>query len=68
MKVLVDDVWASPSTLHLRVTVSGDNYEWRRRFYEAVPLEDIPSEALETVITYWLGEETGKHQEDTPLF
>ena len=46
MQVTVDNVWSSPSTLHCRVTVWGPGDAWRHRYDVAVPLEDIPQEAL----------------------
>jgi hypothetical protein len=46
MQVSVDNVWSTPSTLHMRVTVWGPGHEWRHKYDVAVPLEDIPEEAL----------------------
>lgn len=46
MEVSVDNVWTSPSTLHMRVTVWGPDHKWRNKYDAAVPLEDIPEEAL----------------------
>lgn len=46
MEVSVDNVWASPSTLHVRVTVHGDHYRWRHKYDVAIPVETIPEEAV----------------------
>jgi len=68
MKVLVDDVWASPSTLHLRVTVHDDEMRWRNRFYEAIPLETIPDEAMAHLIAYWMEQQEVEPYDDPKLF
>jgi len=46
MQVTVDNVWSTPSNLHMRVTVWGPGERWRHRYDVSVPLEDIPEEAL----------------------
>lgn len=46
MEVTVDNVWATPSTLHVRVTVWGDRYQWRHKYDCAVPTAEIPEEAV----------------------
>lgn len=66
MKVLVDDVWASKSTLHLRVTVHGDDGRWRHRYYPAVDLGDIPVEAIAPLVAYFA--ETGNDDQQLLLF
>lgn len=50
MYVTVDNVWASPSTLHMRVTVWGPKNQWRHRYDAAVPLSEIPAEAIEPML------------------
>ena len=50
MRVEVDEVWATPSTLHLRVLVHADDGAWRHKYWCAVPLSEIPEEALEKVL------------------
>lgn len=44
--IQVDEIWATPSTLHMRVTIWGKGWAWRRKHQVAVPLDDIPREAL----------------------
>lgn len=61
MKVLVDDLWASKSTLHLRVTVHDDDGRWRHRYYPAVSLEDVPVEAIAPLLAYF-GQVPGEAQ------
>lgn len=46
MDVSIDNVWASPSTLHARVTVWGPGKRWRHRYDVSVPTAEIPPEAL----------------------
>lgn len=50
MHVYVDNVWATPSTLHMRVHVWGVDNKWRRRFDCHVPLSTIPPQALEPLL------------------
>jgi hypothetical protein len=68
MKVLVDDVWSSPSTLHVRVTVSADDGRWHQKYYEAIPLETIPEEALVDMLAYLMADVEVKENTDSPLF
>lgn len=56
MQVIVDDVWASKSTLHLRVTVMDDDGRWRHRYYPAVTLAEIPAEAIAPLVGYFTSE------------
>lgn len=46
MKVWLDNIWSTPTTLHGRVTVADDNGRWRHKYYVACPIDDIPQEAL----------------------
>lgn len=68
MKVHVDDVWATASTLHLRVTVSDDDGRWRHRYYPVVKTEDIPEEALRALMKSPNLIDTDSHYEDLTLF
>lgn len=49
MKVAVDQVWATPSTLHMRVIVFADDGRWRHKYICAVPVDEIPEEAIEAL-------------------
>lgn len=49
MKVSIDQVWSTPSTLHCRVVVWADDRAWRQKHYVAVPLETIEPQALEAL-------------------
>lgn len=62
MKVLVDDVWSSKSTLHLRVTVHDDQGRWRHRYYPAVNLAEIPEDALAPLLEHFGREPGGEVQ------
>lgn len=46
MHVQLDNVWATPSTLHGRVTVWGPDSRWRHQYEVAVPWDTIPYEAI----------------------
>lgn len=61
MDVMLDNVWASPSTLHGRVTVWGPGRRWRHRYDVAVPLAEIPVEAVQAM---WQGMVEDWHRED----
>jgi hypothetical protein len=53
MQVQIDQVWASPSTLHARVIVHDDQGRWRHKYYPSVALEDIPIEAVAPLLAYF---------------
>lgn len=59
MRVLVDDVWASPSTLHVRVTVYDADMRWRHRYYPAISLDQVPTDALAPLLG-WLQQDDGQ--------
>lgn len=46
MQVTVDNLWSTPSTLHMRVTVWGPGEKWRHRYDIALALDELPEEAL----------------------
>ena len=52
MQVTFDNVWSSPSTLHMRVTVWGPGDRWRHRYDLSVPLDEIPQEALRGLVDH----------------
>lgn len=58
MKVQVDNVWATPSALHMRVTVWSDNSAWRHRYDVHVPASEIAPEAISLLVRdekqHWL--------------
>lgn len=68
MNVDVDDVWATSSTLHLRVTVSGEDYAWRHRYYPAIPLAEIPEEAITAIYGFYLDAQPEEDHEQSALF
>jgi len=46
MDVIVDNIWASPSTLHLRVHVWGGGRAWRHKYEVSVPLSEVEPSAI----------------------
>jgi hypothetical protein len=46
MRVEIDQVWATPSTLHVRAIVHDDQGRWRHKYYPSIAIDDIPEEAL----------------------
>jgi hypothetical protein len=58
MRVEIDQVWATPSTLHVRVIVHADDNRWRHKYYPSIPVAEIPEEALYMLV--------GKHLDDKP--
>lgn len=66
MQVTVDNIWASQTVLHLRVTVWVEG-KWRHKYDVAVPIATIPEEALAAAwipVTMPVPVEVA----DTPLF
>lgn len=43
--------WASPSTLHLRVMITGKDNKWSQFRELSVPLEDLDESVLEVLLT-----------------
>lgn len=46
MEVTVDQLWATPSTVHVRVIVFGPDRRWRHKYHCSIPVDEIPEEAL----------------------
>lgn len=68
VKVQVDEVWSSPSQLHVRVTVHDDNWRWRHKFYAAIPLQELEPSALTSLAELLLDLEPEEDQLTLPLF
>lgn len=68
MFVTVDDLWATPSTLHFRVTVHDSEGRWRQRFYPSLPVDEIPEEALNMLLSRAADTDTDSRYEDLSLF
>lgn len=68
MRVTADEVWASRSTLHVRVIVHADDNRWRHKYYVAIPLDEIPEEALAPLIDRRLNEGREEDHHQTALF
>lgn len=68
MLVTVDQVWATPSTLHLRVIVHADDGRWRHKYYPSIALEEIPEEALVMIIQRYMDEIPEEDHQQTALF
>lgn len=68
MQVVVDQVWASPSTLHLRVVVFGPDRAWRHKYYPSIALAEIPEEALTMLIQHYLDQVPEEDHHQTALF
>lgn len=64
----VDNVWATPSALHMRVTVWSADWRYRHKYQVAVPLEDIPSEAIDALWTHNVEEKHDPDGEQEALF
>lgn len=68
VKVDVDEVWATPSTLHVRVHVRADDGTWRHKYYCSVPLSEVPEEALVMMIQRYMDEVPEEDHQQTALF
>ena len=49
MQVTVDQIWATPSTLHMRVLVFNSEKGWRHKYICSLPVDEIPEEAIEAL-------------------
>lgn len=68
MEVTVDQVWATPSTLHMRVLVHGPNRAWRHKYLCSIPIEEIPEEAVEALCVRGLESRCSCDEHQIPLF
>lgn len=67
-RVSVDNIWATPSTLHMRVTVWNATYRYRHKYEIAVPVAEIPEDAISALWTANVEEKWDPETEDVPLF
>lgn len=67
MECSLDNVWATPSTLHGRVTVWGPGHRWRHRYDVSMALDEIPVEAIQGLLDRYLDTEPPE-PDDIPLF
>lgn len=68
MRVQVDQVWATPSTLHVRVIVWGPDDRWRHKYYAAVPFGDIDEHVLTMLAGYHMDLTPEEDHQQTALF
>ena len=64
----IDEVWASPSTLHVRVRVSEKQGLWSHKYWCAFPINLIPEEALAPLLAQAMDTDTDSSYEDLSLF
>ena len=67
MKVMIDNVWATPSNLHVRVTVWEDG-KWRHKYNVTCPISEIPDEAVAAAWTPVAPGRASGTSRDIPLF
>lgn len=68
MTVTVDNIWATPSGLHMRVTVWGPENRWRHRYDAMVPVEEIHAEAVSALFDIVADDKWAEDLSDIPLF
>ena len=68
MRVTADEVWATPSTLHVRVIVHADDNRWRHKYYVAIPVDEIPEEAIAPLLAGRLDDTREEDHHQTALF
>lgn len=68
MRVEIDQVWASPSTLHCRVLVWADDGSWRHKHYVAVPVSEIEESAIIMLTQAYLDQPVDETKDMLPLF
>ena len=67
-RVTVDNVWATPSGLHMRVTVWNDDRGFRHKYDCMVPVAEISSEAVSALFALVAEEDWREDLSDIPLF
>jgi len=67
-RVQVDNVWATPSTLHMRVTIWNAAFTWRQRHDVHVPVAEIPREAVDALWTGLVEDTWDPEADQLPLF
>lgn len=67
-RVSVDNVWASPSTLHMRVTVWGPTWRYRHKYDVALSLDEVPREALAAIWEHFEEQTWSEDRLQDPLF
>jgi len=68
MRVEVDQVWATPSTLHMRVIVHDELGRWRHKYWPSIPLSEIPEEAVIMLTQRYLDDNVDETKDMEPLF
>lgn len=68
MRVEIDQVWATPSTLHVRAIVHDDNGRWRHKYYPSIALSEIPEEALGMLVAHTMDTAPEEDHHQTALF
>lgn len=68
MTCQVDDFWATPSTLHMRVIVWGPDFKWRQKFRVDVPIGDLSEDSLRPLLERLGGGHAVDLAEQLPLF
>lgn len=68
MKVSIDNVWASPTMLHVRVTTWSDNGQRWHKYHASSRLEDIEPDAIKALQAYAAGVDSDSAWEDLALF
>lgn len=68
MQVSVDNLWATPSGLHMRVTVWGPDRQWRHRYDAMVPVAEISPEAVCSLFNLVTDDTWHEDLSDIPLF
>jgi len=68
MQVTVDQVWATPSTLHMRVVVWADDKRWRHKYYCAVPFDDVDEHVLTMMAGWHMDQVPEEDHHQTALF
>lgn len=68
MRVAVDELWTTPSTLHFRILVWGPENAWRHKYWSSVPIEDVPEEVIVALYQAYLDGQPEEDHAQTALF
>jgi hypothetical protein len=68
MQVQVDNLWGTPSGIHMRVTVWADDRKWRHRFDQTVLWAEVPDDAIGAMVAHWMDTQPEEDHQQSALF
>jgi len=68
LKVQLEELWVTPGSLIIKVSVWAADASWRQKRYASMALADIPEEVLAELTAYLIDQHDHEVIEDIPLF